>query len=503
LGVDYVLEGSVRWEKAANTFGRVRVTPQLIRVSDDSHVWAERYDADLADAFQVQASIAQQVATALDVALREPERRALGARPTDNLRAYDYYLRGNGYLNRTSGRDKQDVLTALQMYDSAVALDPRFAVAWAKLARVYMTMYWFYYDRSAARLRRAQEAAETALRIAPGLPEGHIALGYYWYWGHLDYERALEQFNAARARQPNNSDLLRSIGLVQRRQGNWNAALANMRAALDLDPRSNTKALDLGDTYFSVRDYATAERYLDRAITLEPERSLPYVFKCDLYIVWQGDTAKARAVLRQALEKIPLGEMASTLVGPDNVSASLLTTDPSFARLIDALTVDDFGNDSVRYYQLKAESHYNRRNARLARVYGDSGRAVLETRLRREPDDANLRARLGLAYAMMGRKADAIHEGRRAAELLPISRDANSGPFRATSLARIYAMLGEPDAAIDVLVPLLSIPSYISVPELRAEPVWDPLRTHPRFRQLVAGDGKPASPLARSSASSN
>ena len=482
LGAGYVLEGSVRWERTPGGPGRVRVTPQLIRVADDRHLWAHNYDAELTQVLGVQAAIAERVTSALDLALRVPEREALERRGTASSEAYDFYLRGNDYAGRSQSRE--DVGNAIELYQRAVALDPDFAAAWARLSRMHMVLYWNDYDRSPARLARGKEAAETALRLTPGLPEGHIALGYYWYWGHLDYDRALEQFTAARARQPSNSDVHRGIGLVQRRQGRWDEALASFHSALELDPRSSARAADIGETYAVLRQYALAERYLDRAIALAPELPLGYLFKAELEIVWRGDTARAAAVLRQALEKIPVADLVGRLQRPGSVSP-LLFRDPSRAADLDAVTAAAFDGDTALYYHSKAEHHWIRGDARRARAYADSGRAFSEAKLRQHPDDSQLRGRLGYAYAVLGRRDEAAREGRRAVELLPTSRDALGGTFRLANLARIYTMTGEPDAAIDLIERLLAMPSWSSVQELRVDPSWDPLRGHPRFQRLV------------------
>jgi len=483
LGAGYVLEGSVRWDRTANGPGRVRVTPQLIRVKDDSHLWSEQYDAELTEVFGIQASIAERVTSALDVALRAPERTGLAAGTTRNPEAYDHYLRGNEYLGRSN--ELPDITAAADLFEKAVALDPRFALALARLSRAYSAMYWFYHDKSETRLALARAAADSALRLVPDLPEGRIALGLYYYWGHLDYQRALAELERARRRQPSNSDLLSAIGYVERRRGRWNDAIARFTEALRYDPRSNVRAMDIGDTYFSIRLYREAERSLDRAITLSPDWATPYAYKANLYLVWRGDLPRARAVLGQALARLGPGRLAPAMIGAERVSASLLTADSLFAPMVDALTPLSFAGDSARYYLLKAEASYFRRRTEQQHAYADSALGLLESALRGRPNDARLQARLGLAYAFVNRRADALRAGRRAVELLPISLDANSGPFMLSNLARIHVLLGEFEEAIGRLEPLLRIPCWISPAELRADPVWAPLRSHPRFQQLI------------------
>jgi serine/threonine-protein kinase len=367
-----------------------------------------------------------------------------------------------------------------------VALDPRFAVAYARLAEAHAAMYWFYYDRTDARLELARQAAEQAVRLAPDRAEPHIALGYYYYWGHLDYPRALEHFRAARARHPNNSDLLAAIAYVEQRQGRWDDAIAKLKEAIALDPRSNVKTYQLAYAYLYVRRFDRAEEYLDRAIGLAPYWPVPYGYKALLRVVRDGDLRQARGVVHDAVARLGAGKVVPAFVVSSRVSASVITADPAFAPMIDGLSALSFDGDSVRYYLLKAEAFAFRQRRQAARVYADSARVVLEARLRAQPDDFGFRAMLGLAYAYLGRSADATREGRRATELLPVARDANLGPFMAINLARIYTMIGQPDAAVSQLEPLLSVPSWISVPELAADPVWEPLRDHPRFQRLVS-----------------
>ncbi len=483
LGAEYALEGSVRWDRSGDGRDRIRVNPQLIRVADDTHLWAETYDAELSEVLRIQSNIAEQVTAALDVALRRPERAALAVEATKSPEAYDDYLRGNDYLGRSF--EREDLQAALELYQRAVARDSAFAAAWARMSRVHSAMYWFYYDRTEGRLRLARDAADVALRIAPEAPDGRAALGYYYYWGHLDYARALREFEAARRQQPSSSDLLASIGRVDRRRGRWDEAIARLLEAARYDPRSRLRMLELGDTYMSVRRYAEAERYLERTISLAPDWNNPYAYKANLYIVWRGDLAAARAALRQAMSRMELGKLAPAMLSNDRISGAPLTSDSLFQPTLDRLTLATFAGDSVRYHLLKAEAAGFRRLRAVERAYADSARRILEARVRSSPNDARLLAWLGLAYASLDRKTDAIRLGTRAVHVLPISLDANSGPFIASTLARIYLRTGEPDRAIDLLEPLLQIPSWISRAELRADPTWAALHGHPRFRELL------------------
>src|SRR5207247_4060927 len=258
LGVDYVLEGSVRWDRPPRGPSRVRVTPQLIRVTDASHVWANVYDAVLADVFAVQSNIARQVAETLDVALLAPEREALAAKPTANLEAYDYYLRGKDYDARSYV--EEDAHLAVRMYQRAVQLDPTFAVAWAALAGAHLELSWDF--GQTGELPKAQAALERAQQLAPELPETRLALGYYYYWGSRDYDHALKHFAWVQERRPNDPEVFTAIGFIRRRQGRWAEAVSDLARATELDPRNHSLFVELGETYRLLHRYSDAERAL-------------------------------------------------------------------------------------------------------------------------------------------------------------------------------------------------------------------------------------------------
>jgi serine/threonine-protein kinase len=484
LGADYVLEGSVRWAKAAGGPGRLRVTPQLIAVGDDSHLWAGTYESELGEVFQLQSAIAEQVTTALDVALRAPERAALAAGGTRSSEAYDLYLKGVDYQGRTYQED--DLRNAVRMFEQAVTIDPKFAQAYARLSRAHAQIYWHFYDRTDARLRQAKQAADAAAALAPHLPDTHVALGFYYYWGELDYGSALREFELARRQQPSNSELLGAIGYVERRRGQWQESLARLVEALRYDPRSARRTFDVADVYFMLHMYPEANHYFDRTILLSPDWGTPYIYKAWMLVSWRGDLTEARRVLREGMGRVEAGHFAPGLAAGDRVSASLVTADSGFARWLNDLSVSVFSGDTARYHVLKAEAGYLQGHRDAARGHADSALAVLEPRVRIRPDDAKLLELTSRAYSYAGRHDDAIRAVERAARELPLERDGVSGPYIQSSLARAYMEAGRPDPAIAILERLLRIPGWITPAELRADPIWDPLRGHPRFRAISA-----------------
>ncbi len=389
LGVGYVLEGSVRWEKSADGTSRVRVTPQLIRVADDRHLWADRYDAQLADVFQVQSGIAEQVIGAMDLVLNEPERRALQDRPTSNPEAYDFYLRGNDYVKRGYGRE--DIRIAVQMYQRAIDLDSSFAQAYAKLSEALSSQFWFFHDRTEAALAKSKAAADHALRLRPDLAEPHVALGYYHYWGRLDYDRALRELAIARERQPNNVDLIFATAAIKRRQGRWTEAEANFEKAVQLDPRSTDHLYNLAETYKLLRKYDRALIAFDRAISVTPDVPFGYCAKIEVLLALGASVDKVKLVLTEALQRVDFMQVARRFAETSSIASLavapsfLITADPSHQISIERLALPEFA-DTIGYYHLKAELNRARHRPGLEAAYLDSARTVLESQVRAQPE---------------------------------------------------------------------------------------------------------------------
>ena len=485
LGVRYALEGSVRWERAPQGQGRVRVTSRLVRTTDGTHVWAEIYDEPVDEIFRVQSDIAQKVVRALGVILLDRQRHTLDAVPTRNVEAYDYYLRGTDYMMHR-GLEPRYAYAAVQMYEKAVQLDPGFTLAWARLARINARIYWFYYDRSGDRLARARRAIDRAVELQPDLPEVHLALGAYYWMCHLDYDRALGEFALAEAGLPNETDLLVPRAVLRSRQGDFQGGFEDYARALQLDPGSASIAQNYAADLSFHRAYARAESLYDRAIVLEPDRNEPYFEKASNYARWEGDTRKARAILEQ-VQAIGVTDAPTLLWQLYRIDLLDRRYEDAVRRL--SAGFPEFINWHFRFIaraQLYADAYALMRRHDLARAYYDSARILASRRLQGGPDDPRLHSALGIAYAGLGRKRDAIEEGRRGVELLPVGKEAQKGYYGESDLARIYTMVGEHDAAIDRLEHLLSIPGDLTPAWLRIDPSWDPLRQHPRFQALIA-----------------
>ena len=481
LRVGYVLDGTVRWDGGRDRASHVRIAPRLIRVDDDTQVWADAYDRVIEDIFTVQSEIARSVIVQVGITLREPERDELEGRPTDNVEAYQAYLRGM-YHGASVYRPEQSLRLALQMLERAVQLDPGFALAWAEIARVRAVMYLDGFDRTVRSRAEARQAIDRALRLAPESPRVRFDLGLYYYWFDHDYQRALDEFGRARKTRNDWADIRVAEAYVLRRGGRWDEALRDLDQAAELDPSGWGVAREQGVTCLYLRRYEEAERHLKKAVALAPDEQEMYGFLAETYWGWKGDLAKARAAL-QAMP--PSGDAWPTYwwfwqeVYEGNYQEALDRTLAS--------PVDTIGGalNWVSKDILAARAYGLLGSAPDARAAFGRERDRLEHLLRDTPDDFSLHSGLGLCLAGVGQRDEAIREGRRAIELLPISKDAVSGHGSVLTLAEIYTMVGEPELACAQLETLLAMPSTISVTMLKLDPRWLPLRGHPRFQALL------------------
>ena len=486
LGVDYVLEGSVRWERSQDRQSRVRITPQLISVADDTHVWSERYDRVIADVFALQTEVAESAVKAMGITLLPREQSALKEVLTGDLEAYDLYLHGQAATSRSDSR--KDMEDAVRMYQAAVNRDPRFAQALAGLAWNHVRMYLYYYDRSRERLDLAKQAADRAVELRPDLAETHTALGYYYYQGLMDFPRALPEFEAALAIQPNSSWALAGVAYVIRRQGRWAEGAAEMAKAVELDPKNPALLDNYGVTLVLARRYADADRVLGQAIASNPQAERSYAFKALLLIGWRGDMEGAQAVLEEGARATGSGGDFAEL-GGYALWYCLMRQD--FPRALKRLEEDppkgllsgQFTNSPISLLKGEAELLAGRDD--VARDDFEAARGDLEQRVARSPDDGRAHSALGIAYAGLGRKTEAVREARRGCELSPASRDALVALRRREDLARVYTMVGQAGEAIAELERLLDNNGLITPYVLQLDPRWDPLRPDPRFKALL------------------
>jgi serine/threonine-protein kinase len=372
------------------------------------------------------------------------------------------------------------------MFERAVELDSNFALAHAMLSLAHTRMYQQYFDRSQTRLASAKSAVDKAFALEPDLPEAHQSLGmYFWARGsENDYDRALRELAIMEAGRPNDPRFFAARAVLRGRGGRYPEALVDIARALELDPGSGAMSSTYGELWDLTRDFARAEPLYDRAIALSPDWAGPYVLKAGLYLRRNGATAQARAVLDEA-DNLGLAESPEIVFNRILIAIYERKYNEAITRLSGA---PDVFADQLRFApraQLYAEVYGLMQRPHVARAYSDSARAIVVARLGQQPEDPRLHSALGIAYAGLGRMQEAIQEGRRAAELRPINEDTYQGYAREWDLARIYAMAGEYDSALDRLEYLLSIPGYLTRAWLRIDPTWDPLRGHPRFKNLV------------------
>jgi serine/threonine protein kinase/tetratricopeptide (TPR) repeat protein len=485
LGVDYVLDGTVQWDRSQGRQGRVRVTPQLIRVSDDTQLWSERFDRVIEDIFSVQAEIAEQVARQLDLTILAPNREALHSKPTDNLEAYNFYLKGKeheyaGWLNSSNEEFEQ----AIEMLDRATDLDPDFALAYAQKSLIHSRMIFFGADQTPERLEDARKALDKALELQPELPDTQLALAFYYYWGLFDYNKALEVFETLQRAHPNVSPEL--VGYIERRQGKWEKSLETLGEAFRLNPRYSQLAYEIGLSHLALKRYDQADAWFDRVLSINPKRLHPQLGKIALSVCKSGNTEKARELL-VTLSPHPLTDYMWLTLG-----------------MFDRKYQDALGRlDSLSYEMYKDQNFLFQKDLAYAvvywsmgdfssmRVHAERARKALETDVENQQGDPRYHAALGLVYAYLGNKQEAVREGNRAVSLHPISIDAAIGPIYVLNLAKIYTIIAEHNQAIEQLEYLLSIPSceylwnLVTVPCLRLDPTWDPLRRYSKFQQML------------------
>ncbi|MBL7136262.1 MAG: protein kinase [Candidatus Marinimicrobia bacterium] len=479
LGVATILEGSVR--RADN---RVRIVSQLVDARTDKHIWAETYDRNLKDIFAIQSDVAQKIASALKATLSPEEKERIEQKPTDNLEAYDYFLQGREYAFRSYAR--KDLEIAIELFEKAIKEDPDFAEAYASMAHQHCRIFWFGHDRTQERLAKAKEAIDKALNLKPDEPLVRVANGYYYYYGFRDYARALDEFSFAQRKEPGNALYNASIAYIQRRLGKFEDALQNLKIAFQYDPRLNSRAWEVGVTYRDLRMYTEAEGYFDRAITLAPDIAENYIYKAGTRIYKMGTTESARQVLDNASKRVDLEDFIWTLVYFDIYDGHYQDALNRLASIQEEVNEGQTvytPKDAIRglIFELmgqpdQAVSHYKK------------ARTLLEKMVRERPDDARIHAELGKVYAHLGLRDEAIHEGKTAVDLIPVSRDAMIGSEYLANLAEIYTIVGDYNASIDRLEYLVTIPAGIHIGALKINPVWNPLREHPRFQRLLEGE---------------
>jgi eukaryotic-like serine/threonine-protein kinase len=481
LGVGSVVEGSVQVVGE-----RLRVNVQLIDAATDEHLWAEGYDRSLDDAFAIQSEVAQQIVAAVGAALTRAEQGSLTAPPTANAEAYRFYLQGNEYLTRPY-YSREDLEIAQQLYERALALDPDFALAHAALSRIHGGMYFLRFDPSEARAARQREEAEAALRLAPDLPQAHIAMGAVHAWARRDYRRALQEYTIALEGLPNDATLWRMVADVHRRLGNWDKVSEAFEKATQLNPRYALLFSDIGTTYYRLHRYADAVSEYDRALSLAPDMHWAAVSRGWVYFEWQGQLDSLRATLN----RVPRDAGTAGTQYFAIWRADLLLMERNPGSLLEMLPITGLDVFEAQWCFLPtalyaAWAHQLRGDHAAARAAFDSALVRLDSALKDLPDDWRVHAARGLALAGLGHRDEARQEARWLQGSVIYREDAFSGSDLARNRASIFAQVGDAGAALDEIERLLAGPSEFGVHALQLDPIWDPIREHPRFKALIA-----------------
>jgi TolB-like protein/Flp pilus assembly protein TadD len=485
LGVANILEGSVQ-----RVGGAVRVNVQLIKAATDAHLWAETYDRDIKDIFAVESEIAQAVADALKAQLLPAESARIANVPTKNPLAYDRFLRAEHLLNQliwTTQKDPDDVARkAAGLYESAIAADPDFALAYAQLSYLKSITYWFGIDPTPPAIAAARAHAVRALALQPDLAEAHLAMGYVHYWGHRDYTAALAEFATARASLPNDPNVLKAMARVHRRQGNPAQAIPEFEQAATLDPHDTDLAREIGVTLTCLRRYAEADAAFERSIALSSDNAYAYVYRAGA-LQLSGDMEAASKVL--ASVPAELDPQGAVTLQRCYLAMAMRQPDAALAVLSKAPAWLNTATDGLMMPATlwRGQALAAKGESGAARSAFLEAKQALEEKRRAEGESAGIQSYLALAYAGLGEKDAALHAGHRATELLPMSQDVLSGAWYLYQLAQVEAQFGETDSAIKHIEQLLAAPAgfYISNASLRTDPAWDPLRKDPRFQKLV------------------
>ena len=480
LGVANVVEGSV--QRSGN---KVRVTAQLINARTDTHLWAEHFDRDLSDIFAIQSEIAQTIADQLRARLSPQEKAAINAPPTTDLPAYDLYLRARDLYAESSVTAVHEKLPqAASLLDTAVQRDPKFLPAWHLLARIHGDRYFGGDDHTPARLEQANAAVQAAVRLQPDAGETHLALADYYYHGFRDYVHARAELDLARHTLPNNPEVYEYTAYIDRREGRWDDSIRNFQRALELDPRNFFTIQQMGLTYQDMHRYDDVSRAYERAFTIIPKDPGIRVFRTYLQI-------EARADVKPFQKLLPLLLAEDPRLGPnvDDPNYALCERTAAAAeRSLAHYPSEGAANMGTIYPHAYWEgliARWQGDDAR-ARAAFTAARAEMETVLSAQPNLAPALSVMAMIDAGLGRKEEAIAEGRRACELLPTSKDALAGAVIAVNLAQTLAWAGEKTAAIQQIATIERQPNPLGYGLLKLHPRWDDLRGDPRFEALVA-----------------
>jgi len=480
LNVDYIVAGTVRWGRANGARDRVRITPRLIRVMDDIEVWSHSFDRIIDDIFNIQSEIAVKVVEELGITLGESERNIVKRDATIHLEAYQAFLQGR-HRSRSPHFTVDNWKRVIQSYQRAVELDSSYALAFAELAAAHARLRYLRHDLSDERLSLAKEAAARAKKLSKNTPEVLLALGYYQLWAYLDREQAMQLWDLAEKSLTNDPRILEARATICANLGLWDEGIETLEKAIKHSPKDASLITDLVLSYWMKRNYSKAIKLCNHAITLAPDENWPYIYKSIITWIMQGSSRESRnaiASVNQAYHWVPwlwfwqnVGEgqydhlLRQLSDNPDEWIQHKLWARPR--SMFRAFVYDFIGKPELAFEAYEASV------------------PLLEAKVQKWPQDPRYHSSLGMAYAALGRKEEAISEGGKAIELLPLSKDAEYGQAYEMDMILIYIMVGEFDAAMDKIEFLLSKPAWLSIGWMNFDLRHRPLYDNPRFEKII------------------
>ena len=488
LGVAAILEGSV--QKAGN---QVLINVQLIDAQSDNHLWAESYTRTLDNIFGVEGEVAQKVADALKAKLTSTEQQNVTAIPTQNTAAYNWYLKADYQAHKAfDAQDGAEFELAESDYRKAIALDPGFALARAQLAYWQMVSHWFVAPLPPDELAKIKATIDGTLAVAPDLPDAHLALGYYYYWGYRRYAEAAKQFERVLQLAPNNVEALGGLAFIERRRGQWPQALATLQRALLIAPRDSEMLGEYGWTLCIMRRYAEAEQVLMRALTMEPGKTNNQDALWTTRLVGLGDAQGARTAYiprpgwrLDTAKNIAAGDvdgLVNPIVYPD-------VFERHFDKALLAWDSAPVSTDAERLTRRAARVAIEIIAGRQSAIQSECVqlKPPLEADLAKHPDAIGNLQQVAWVDVCLGRNAEAIAAARRASEVMSVAKDAYFGAYTLAGLAEVEAHAGAKDDSLKLVEQLLAMPAgeVMSVTRLKLDPVWDPLRGDPRLQALL------------------
>ena len=480
LGVSNILEGSVR--RSGN---KVRVNVQLIDANSDEHIWASDYDRDVTDVFAIQTDLAQKITDALQAKLSSAEKSRIERKPTENGEAYLAFVQAHNLQDAVE--DLEKLKQSEQLYARAIQLDPMFALA---IARYSQLESWIVhtFERTVERREKARTLAQQALQLQPDLPEAHLAMGFSLYYGDNNFEAALKEFEIAQRDLPNEAEGYLALGAIQRRLGKWPESTANLEKAASLNPKDSWVLQNLALSYQRLRDFDAANKTIDRALKVNPDSLGLWEVKSKLAIAEKGDLSVAERAF-QSVKSLPMNDLEKLRVAGGRADVFLLERKyqeglREAESLSDGLLAGVPAALCAKYYLVgfARRALHDEAGAQAALL---KAKDLLEAQLKQSPDSPDLRIQLAKVLAYLGEKDAALNEARRAAQILPESKDAFGGPEITAGVAEVCSIVGENSRAIELLDGLLGRPSPLTVPLLKLSPAWDPLRSDPRFQALL------------------